>query len=41
LVHGNGRIFTLAAPYYLGDHPEGIAQRRTKDGDAVHDRVAK
>jgi amino acid transporter len=41
LVHGNGRIFTLAAPYYLGDRAEGTAQRSTQDGDAVHGEVAK
>jgi amino acid transporter len=41
LVRGNERVFTLAAPYYLGDHPGASAPRSTKDGDAVHGEVAK
>jgi amino acid transporter len=41
LVRGNERIFTLAAPYYFGDHSDGDAMRSTKDRNAVHGEVAK
>jgi hypothetical protein len=41
LVRGNERIFTLAAPYYLGDHSEGNGKGATKDGGAVHGEFAK
>jgi hypothetical protein len=34
VVHGNERIFTLAAPYYLGRHPEGNGDRAKKRGTA-------
>src|SRR3984893_14323351 len=41
LVRGNDRIFTLAAPYYLGDHPDDTGKRSTKDGGAVHGEVCE
>ena len=41
MVRGNERIFTLAAPYYLGDHPDDAEKRSTKDGGAMHGDVCE
>jgi amino acid transporter len=41
MVHGNERIFTLAAPYYLGSHPDDAGKRSRKGGGAVHGEVCE
>jgi amino acid transporter len=35
VVHGNERIFTLAAPYYLGKHADGNEESAKKPGSAA------